>query len=116
MTDIAGIISDAFVNGLYHPGDGKQQQPSTIRLPLFRMAGQPPELCQQTQEAVKLMGESIVWIINNTGNSEIIDKDELAKLREDLAAARTEVDDLKRKVDKLRLAQAQTGPTQEEDS
>ena len=56
MTDIAGIISDAFVNGLYHPGDGKQQQPSTIRLPLFRMAGQPPELYQQTQEAVKLMG------------------------------------------------------------
>lgn len=116
MTDIAGLISNSFINGMYHPGNDKEQKPSTIHLPLFRMAGQPPELYQQTEATVKMMGEAIVWLINNDGKSEIIDKDELAKLREDLSAARTEVDDLKRKVDKLRLARAQTGPTQEEDS
>ncbi len=117
MTDIAGLISNSFVNGMYHPGNEQEQKPSTIHLPLFRMAGLPPELYQQTEATVKMMGEAIVWLIKNDGNSEIIDKDELAKLREDLAAAEKEVDDVKRKADKLRVAlAAQTGPTQEEDS
>lgn len=118
MSKIVDLIFNGFVNGLYHPGDGKDQQPSTIRLPLFRMAGQPAELYAQTEATVKMMGESIVWLIENDGDSEIVSKPELAKLREDLAAAQAEVEALKRQADKLRVAlAAQTaGPTQEEDS
>lgn len=118
MTDIAGLISNGFVNGMYHPGNDQDQKPSTIHLPLFRTAGLPPELYQQTEATVKMMGESIVWMINNDGNSEIIDKGELAKLREDLSNSQAEVDRLKREADKLRVAlvAAQTGPTQEDNA
>lgn len=87
---IAELISLKFVEGLQHPGYEKGQPPSVIRLPLFRTAGMPPEVWQQVEETVKMIGEAIVYLIENDGESEIIKKTELEALRAELAQLKEE--------------------------
>lgn len=88
---IAELISEALAEGLEHPGDpGSDQLPATIRLPLFRLAGQPPEMYEQIQGTVKLIGESIVHLIETKGESVIIARIELDALKTELAQLKEE--------------------------
>lgn len=83
---ISELVSQALVDGLEHPGEpGTDQLPVTIRLPLFRIAGQPDEMYQQIQGTVKLIGEAVVHLIETKGESVIIPKAELDALKSELA-------------------------------
>lgn len=83
---IAELISARLAGGLQHPGYPETEQPSvTIRLPLFKTAGMPPEVYQQVTETVKMLGEAIVYTIETEGESVIIGRDELQALRTELA-------------------------------
>lgn len=83
---IAELISQKLSDGLPHPGYPENDQPpSTIRLPLFHMAGMPQEVYEQVKSTVTMMGEAIVHVITTEGNSEIIPRDELEALRSELA-------------------------------
>lgn len=84
--NIAELISDSLSNGLPHPGYPDTEQPATtIRLPLFRVAGMPDEVLEQVNETVKMIGEAIVYTIETVGQSTIINTAELEALREELA-------------------------------
>lgn len=86
MSTIAELISKGLAGGLLHPGYPEtQQQPVTIRLPLFRTAGMPPEVYQQVENTVQMIGEAIVHLIETDGGSVIIDREELENLRKELA-------------------------------
>lgn len=81
---IAELISQGLAEGLDHPGqDGAG--PITIRLPLFRMAGQPPEITQQVENTVTMIGEAIVHLIVTKGESVIVPRTEYDALVEELA-------------------------------
>ena len=85
-TAIADLIANKLTNGLPHPGNKEAgEEPVTIRLPLFKMASMPAEMYQQVEHTVKMLGEAIVHVIETEGNSEIVRKDELQALREELA-------------------------------
>lgn len=81
---IAALISQGLVDGLEHPGN-ESDSPGTIRLPLFRMAGQPPEMYEQIQATVTMIGEAIVHLIETRGESVIIARSELDALKDELA-------------------------------
>lgn len=70
---IAELIAKKLAEGLDHPGDPQNGQPSmTIKLPLFQMPGVPPEMYKNIQMTVKLIAEAIVHHIETDGNSDII--------------------------------------------
>ena len=81
---IAELISQGLANGLDYPGKG-EQLPITIRLPLFRMAGQPPEITEQVENTVTMIGEAIVHLIVTKGESVIVPRTEYDALVEELA-------------------------------
>ena len=81
---IAALISQALVDGLEHPGN-ESEPPGTIRLPLFRMAGQPTEMYEQIQATVTMLGEAIVHLIETRGESVIVARSEFDALRNELA-------------------------------
>lgn len=81
----AQLISRALAEGLEHPGNGADQLPITIRLPLFRMAGQPPEMTEQVENTVTMIGEAIVHLIVTKGESVIVPRTEYDALVEELA-------------------------------
>lgn len=81
---IAELISQGLAEGLDHPGqDGAG--PITIRLPLFRMAGQPPEITQQVENTVTMIGEAIVHLIETKGDSVIVNRADYEALKSELA-------------------------------
>lgn len=83
---IAELISDRLSNGLLHPGyPDTEQQAVTIRLPLFKLAGMPPEVYQQVTETVKMLGEAIVHTIETDGQSVIVPRTEYDALKAELA-------------------------------
>lgn len=83
---IAELISQGLAEGLDHPGqDGAGQLPITIRLPLFRMAGQPPEITQQVENTVTMIGEAIVHLIETKGDSVIVNRADYEALKSELA-------------------------------
>lgn len=62
--NIAERIADKLAHGLFHPGDpATDQGPMTLRLPMFRTVGAPPELTKQVDLTTKLMAEAIVYEI-----------------------------------------------------
>lgn len=92
--NIAETISDRLANGLLHPGyPNTEQGPSVIRLPLFALAGQPPEMTKQVNETVKMIGEAIVHELGlpmdvaspGEGDTVLIAKTELDALKAELA-------------------------------
>lgn len=88
---IAELISQALADGLEHPGDSAAGQPPiTIRLPLFRMAGQPQEMYEQVQNTVTMIGEAIVHLINTRGESVIVPRSEFEALKSELAQLKEE--------------------------
>lgn len=81
MTDIdermADLIADKLANGLFHPGKPEtDQEPMTLRLPMFKTVGAPPELRRQVDLTVKLMAEAIVHLIKTDGQCNIVPRDE----------------------------------------
>lgn len=102
MTDndnrIAELIADKLVNGLFHPGDpANEQEPMTLRLPMFRTVAAPPELVRQVDLTVKLMAEAIVYAIENDGQCDIVPRplvqDEPQSEVEDVETMRRRVND-----------------------
>ena len=81
----AQLISRALAEGLEHPGNGADQLPITIRLPLFRMAGQPPEITEQVENTVTMIGEAIVHLIETKGDSVIVNRADYEALKSELA-------------------------------
>lgn len=73
-TLISGLIAKSLAEGLYHPGNGADQAPMTLRLPMFRTVGMPPEVNRQVELTVQLIAESIVYAIGDKdkGNCDII--------------------------------------------
>lgn len=88
---IADLISNRLRGGLVHPGrDGGPPMP--IALPLFRTAGMPPEMGELVNETANLLGEAIVALIEDEGESEIIGKQAAVEFRiADEAAPRRQV-------------------------
>lgn len=94
---IAELIADRMANGLIHPGDPANGQASMeIKLPLFRMPGQPEEMYKNIQITVRLIAESIVYLIETEGNSDII-----PRTQEVNGAPQSDVEDMGRRVDDL---------------
>lgn len=78
----AELISQALRTGLVWPGDpARGIEPRPIALP-FNMsgAGQPKEMNDLMDEAVKQIGEAIVALLESDGKT-IVDADEVADLR-----------------------------------
>ena len=83
---IAGLIATHLPN-LTHPGDGS----GAIVLPVatFRTAGIPPEVAESfareaglpTADVPRLIAEAIVALIEGQGDSEIVSRADLARLR-----------------------------------
>ena len=70
---IAELIADRMASGLHHPGDPQNGQASMdIKLPLGRMPNMPPEMYENVRSTVRLIAESIVYLIETEGNSDII--------------------------------------------
>lgn len=83
---IAELISQGLTDGLNHPGNpAADQPPTTIRLPLFRLAGQPPEITEQVENTVTLIGEAIVYLIEGKGDSVIVPRTDFEALKTELA-------------------------------
>lgn len=88
---IAELISQALADGLDHPGNLEADQlPTTIRLPLFKLAGQPPEITELVENTVTMIGEAIVHLIETKGASVIIPRPELDALKAELAQLKEE--------------------------
>jgi hypothetical protein len=96
---LAEQISDRIANGLNHPGyPNTEQPPSIIRLPLFALAGQPPEMTRQVNETVKMIGEAIVYELGLPLDTELPGEGETVLiLREELDQLRAELAQLKEK-------------------
>lgn len=77
---IADLISAALRNGITHPGR-EGGQPMPIVLPMFRTAGMPQEMSELVDETTTLLGEAIVALIEEDGNSEIISKEQAVEMR-----------------------------------
>lgn len=88
MPTIAELIATRLTTGLVHPGGG-DQPPMTMNMPGFRPTVMVPEVKKQIELTAKLIGEAIVHLIETEGHSEIVDSDELERLRI-TAAARPE--------------------------
>lgn len=69
---IADLIANRLTNGLFHPGDGGDQAPMTVRLPMFRTVGAPPELVKQVDLTTQLIAEAIVYLIEHDGGCDIV--------------------------------------------
>lgn len=79
---IAALIAEKLHTGLPHPGDPDDNQPPLlIPLPGFRAAGLPPEYVEHARSAAKLIGEALVNVIETEGESEIVSKTELERIR-----------------------------------
>lgn len=77
---IADLISAGLRNGLTHPGR-EGGEPIPIVLPMFRTAGQPQEMSDLVNETANLLGEAIVALIEEDGDSEIISKAQGVEMR-----------------------------------
>ena len=77
---IADLISKTLRDGnLVHPGrDGGP--PTPIALPMFRTAGMPPEMAELVSNTADLLAEVLVAVIENEGDSEIVDRERAALL------------------------------------
>ena len=75
---LSELIATKLSTGLEHPGDGKDQAPMTIRLPMFRTVGSNPALTKQVDLTVKLISEAIVYLIETEGNCDIVPRGEQA--------------------------------------
>jgi hypothetical protein len=79
---IAQLIAQHLPAGLPHPGDPTTNQPPiSIPLPAFRTTGMPSEMAETINNTTGLIAEAIVNLIETVGESEIVSKAELAKLR-----------------------------------
>lgn len=79
---IADLIAAALPSGLVHPGDpegGRGEM--VINLPAFRTTGLPEQVAEQVSVTTTLLAEAIVHLIETTGDSEIVDREELVRLR-----------------------------------
>lgn len=77
---IADLIAGGLRNGLTHPGrDGGKPMP--LVLPMFRTAGMPQEMSELVDETATLLGEAIVALIEEEGDSEIITKAQGVQMR-----------------------------------
>ncbi len=79
---IAQLIAQHLPAGLPHPGDPTTGQPPVnLPLPAFRTTGMNAELAEQINNTAVLIGEAIVNLVETKGDSEIVSKAELQKLR-----------------------------------
>lgn len=84
-TTIAELITRHITtHGLPHPGNPEANQPAfNIPLPGFRTTGMAPEMSKHVDTTAKLFGEAAVHLIETEGESVIIGRAELDRLRAD---------------------------------
>jgi hypothetical protein len=79
---IADLIAATLASGLIHPGDPEDSRGEmVINLPVFRTAGLPEQVAEQVSVTTTLLAEAIVHLIETAGGSEIVDREELIRLR-----------------------------------
>jgi hypothetical protein len=79
---IADLIAATLPSGLTHPGDPEGNRGEmVINLPAFRTAGLPEQVAEQVSVTTTLLAEAIVHLIETAGDSEIVDREELTRLR-----------------------------------
>jgi len=81
---IAELIADHLPKGLPHPGRPEtHESPRLLPIAGFRTAGMAPEMVQHVEDTAQCVGEAIVHLIETAGESVIIKRDELDKIRAD---------------------------------
>lgn len=79
---MADLITTHLASGLLHPGNPENDKPPwTIMLPFRSSPGMPKEMVEQLNVTAKAIGEAIIHLIETEGQSVIVSRDELARLR-----------------------------------
>lgn len=74
---LIALIAERLAGGLYHPGNGDDQAPMNLVLPMFRTTGMPHPVSDQVKLTTTLIIESIFYLIEHEGQCDIVPREEV---------------------------------------
>jgi hypothetical protein len=86
--ETANAIAVALSNGFTHPGSTGGRQAANMHIPGLDPRGKPTHMVEAIKGVTQAIGESIVNLIENDLKCTIIPNDELAALRDEIAAVK----------------------------
>jgi hypothetical protein len=89
--EAANAIAAALSAGFTHPGNGTDRPAANFHLPGLDLRGKPTHMVESIKATLQIIGDSLVYMLENDQDFTIIPNVELKQLRADLKKANDEL-------------------------